>query len=187
MNADLLKNLFSYHTPDSAQVDRMREIRKQALVLATLINVDGDEPGLQTLAIRALHSATMHANAAIVNAGWDRKKPKGKVSSSAVEASAAKIENITHDLPPGWKPPYPRPSEREGGENVEAIGKDFVIPDKAQPEVIALPASTLDHEVVEHHRMDDDGAPPVNSKSFIENEVQGSAHYGGKRPAVESF
>lgn len=60
-----LATLFSHHPPKGDQAARYARIREQALELAELIKELTPGSAEQTLAIRALHLAVMHANSAI--------------------------------------------------------------------------------------------------------------------------
>lgn len=61
-----VKRLFTYHSPNKDQVERINRLRASALAHALLIEELTPHSGEQMLALRALHLASMHANAAIV-------------------------------------------------------------------------------------------------------------------------
>jgi hypothetical protein len=60
-----LEAMFTYHQPRAGQVERYQAVRECALQFAALIAELCPESAEQTLAIRAVHEASMLANAAI--------------------------------------------------------------------------------------------------------------------------
>lgn len=60
-----LARLFTYHRPSGTQPDRYARLRQAALDYATVIASLTPESPEQTLALRAVHLASMHANSAI--------------------------------------------------------------------------------------------------------------------------
>lgn len=60
-----LDRLFKYHRPRGTQPSRYAELRKAARAHADAIVAHTPESAEQTLAIRAVHQASMHANSAI--------------------------------------------------------------------------------------------------------------------------
>ena len=60
-----IPNLFSYHTPKNDQAERYIALRSGAKDYADLIAKLTPPSAEQTLALRALHLASMHANSAI--------------------------------------------------------------------------------------------------------------------------
>lgn len=63
-------SLFTYHPPHGDQADRYGKLRDAAKAYAQLIQELTPASAEQTLAIRAVHLASMHANSAIaVNEG----------------------------------------------------------------------------------------------------------------------
>jgi len=60
-----IDNLFCYHPPTGEQAARYELLRAKAREYARLIQSLTPASAEQTLAIRALHLASMHANAAI--------------------------------------------------------------------------------------------------------------------------
>jgi hypothetical protein len=64
MAPDLL-NLFTYHRPTPDQAERYTKLRSAALAYAQLVKESTPASAEQTLAIRAIHQASMQANAAI--------------------------------------------------------------------------------------------------------------------------
>lgn len=75
-----IDELFSYHRPMGIQTQLYEALREGAKQYALLI-MDHAPPGPErTLAIRALHQASMHANSAIAVSGFGsdefNKKPR---------------------------------------------------------------------------------------------------------------
>jgi hypothetical protein len=64
MKLDLAR-LFTYHPPQGTQPDRYARLRDAAKAHAAVIAELTPESPEQTLAIRAVHLASMHANSAI--------------------------------------------------------------------------------------------------------------------------
>lgn len=60
-----LNNLFNYHAPKDDQSERNQQIRIYAKEFAEIIQDSTPASAEQTLAIRAVHQAMMHANSAI--------------------------------------------------------------------------------------------------------------------------
>jgi hypothetical protein len=60
-----IEELFSYHPPKGDQVGRYERLREGAKTYAKLIAELTPESAEQTLAIRAVHLASMHANSAV--------------------------------------------------------------------------------------------------------------------------
>jgi len=60
-----IENLFSYHPPKGDKADRYGRLRDAAKAYASLIQELTPASAEQTLAIRAVHLASMHANSAI--------------------------------------------------------------------------------------------------------------------------
>jgi len=58
--------MFSYHKPSEANVEKIRDLRSQHKVLAFAILGAVPECPERTLALRALHQCSMHANYALV-------------------------------------------------------------------------------------------------------------------------
>ena len=65
MTNEQIENIFSYHTPKQDQIPRYNIIREKAKELALVIVENTPASAEQTLAIRSLHAATMHANSSI--------------------------------------------------------------------------------------------------------------------------
>lgn len=63
---DWLDDLFTYHKPTEEQIWAMQQIRDQAKHLAEDMDWLGCSSPELTLAIRALHLATMHFNSSVV-------------------------------------------------------------------------------------------------------------------------
>ena len=61
---DLLK-LFTYHRPTTDQAERYTRLREAALAYARVVQELTPGSAEQTLAIRSIHQASMHANSAI--------------------------------------------------------------------------------------------------------------------------
>lgn len=71
-----LDRLFQYHTPQGTQPDRYARLRAAARAYADVIAELTPESPEQTLAIRCVHAASMHANSAIaVNESADQWTP----------------------------------------------------------------------------------------------------------------
>jgi hypothetical protein len=64
MKLDLAR-LFKYHKPTGTQPDRYARLREAAKTYAAVVAELTPESPEQTLAIRAIHLASMHANSAI--------------------------------------------------------------------------------------------------------------------------
>jgi len=62
---ELIKDLFTFHPVHGDQPERYAAIRAQFIQLAEFIAKNSPASAEQTLAIRALHLAQMHANSAI--------------------------------------------------------------------------------------------------------------------------
>jgi len=62
---EALEELFLYHAAHGDQAERYDRLRSAALAYATLIYELTPASAEQTLAIRAVHLASMHANSAI--------------------------------------------------------------------------------------------------------------------------
>jgi hypothetical protein len=60
-----LDRLFKYHRPHGTQPDRYAQLRTAARTYADTIAALTPESAEQTLAIRCVHAASMHANSAI--------------------------------------------------------------------------------------------------------------------------
>ena len=60
-----IKNVFSYHAPDCAQLDKYAAIRNAAQDLARIIEANTPPCADQTAAIRKVREAVFTANAAI--------------------------------------------------------------------------------------------------------------------------
>lgn len=60
-----LDNLFSYHPPKGDQAERYGKLREAAKAYAALVQELTPPSPEQTLAVRAIHLASMHANSAI--------------------------------------------------------------------------------------------------------------------------
>jgi hypothetical protein len=60
-----IENLFMYHAPNEAQIEEMKKLREKALSFAMMVSELTPVSPEQTLAIRAIHLASMHANSAI--------------------------------------------------------------------------------------------------------------------------
>lgn len=65
MDAKQIDNLFTYHRPTPDQADRYNKLRVAARTYANTIRDLCPESAERTLAIRALHGASMLANASI--------------------------------------------------------------------------------------------------------------------------
>jgi hypothetical protein len=75
MTPEQIEELFTYHKPTEDEIRAMTEVRTQAKDLAKLMHWQGCTSPELTLAIRALHLATMHFNSSIVLHGICPEKP----------------------------------------------------------------------------------------------------------------
>lgn len=62
---ELIEDLFTFHPVKEGQADKYVAIRTKAKELAYLINDTQPDSAEKTLALRALHQCTMHANSGI--------------------------------------------------------------------------------------------------------------------------
>ena len=60
-----IEQLFTYHPPRGDQGERYARLREAAMVYAGVVQELTPASAEQTLAIRAVHLASMHANSAI--------------------------------------------------------------------------------------------------------------------------
>lgn len=60
-----IENLFTYHRPTPEQAERYVKLRDAAKAYALIVAELTPASAEQTLAIRAIHAASMHANSAI--------------------------------------------------------------------------------------------------------------------------
>jgi hypothetical protein len=79
-----LDRLFRYHRPEGTQPDRYARLRAAARAYADTIAELTPESPEQTLALRAVHLASMHANSAIaVNEEADQWTPPATPATTA--------------------------------------------------------------------------------------------------------
>ncbi len=63
---DTIKSRFSFHIPDAEGVEKMRSIRREIRILATLIDDLCPESREKATALTQLATVMMHANSSIV-------------------------------------------------------------------------------------------------------------------------
>jgi len=65
MTEDQIENIFTYHSPNSEQVERYTKIRNEAKSLALTLHAYCPESREKSLALTSLQQVVMWANAAI--------------------------------------------------------------------------------------------------------------------------
>lgn len=73
-----IDTLFTYHRPTQTQAGRYVQLREAAKTYAQLVKDLTPESAEQTLALRAIHLASMHANSAIACNEPDADAPENK-------------------------------------------------------------------------------------------------------------
>lgn len=105
MLTDILARLFRYHRPWGTQPSRYASLREAARVHAETIAALTPSSPEQTLAIRAVHLASMHANSAIaVNEPEPEGDPApGYTPGNAIEGAAHPLQGLGTPGAP-WRP-----------------------------------------------------------------------------------